>query len=370
MTKLKPQLARPDFVILGVALALTVVSLIAIYDASVVQALRDFGDKYYFLKWQTLWLAIGLAVLIFLTYFDYHKLAFLAPILLAAVLGLLVMVLIPGVGTQIYGARRWLTIGAVTIQPAEITKLAYIIYLAWWLSKPKAYLVGSLLPFLLVSGLIAGLIVLEPDLGTAFILVAIGFVIYFGAGAPLKYFLLSGPLVGVLLVAFALSAPYRMERILVFFNPLRDPQGSSYHINQILIALANGGFLGLGLGQSRQKYEYIPEVATDSIFAIIAEEVGFLGSVAIITLFIAFVYRAFKVVKLAPDRFGEMLALGITCWLGIQVIVNLAAITALLPLTGVPLPFISYGGSALIANLAAVGILLNISRQRSATYKR
>jgi cell division protein FtsW len=162
----------------------------------------------------------------------------------------------------------------------------------------------------------------------------------------------------------ALSAPYRVNRLLSFVNPLRDPQGTSYHINQILIALANGGLFGLGLGQSRQKYEYLPEVATDSIFAIIAEEFGFFGSLILLALFLFLIYKGIQISKRAPDKFGQLLALGIVAWIGLQTIINLGAMVALVPLTGIPLPFISYGGSALITNLAAIGILLNISKHQ------
>lgn len=371
MAKLKLQLAKPDLVLLATVIVLTIFGLVMIYNASVVQALRDFADKYYFLKLQIVWAAIGLAALMFFSQFDYHHLRSLSTLLIIVGIVLLVVILIPGVASEVYGAKRRIDLGPVTIQPAELIKISYVLYLASWLAKLTRNGGQSMLAlFLTLTAVIVGLVLLEPDLGTAAVIVATGLVIYFAAGAPIKYFLLLGPGAVAAALIFALSAPYRINRLLAFINPLRDPQGSSYHINQILIALANGGLFGLGFGQSKQKYEYIPEVATDSIFAIIAEEIGFVGAMIIISLFLLFLFRGFKIARDAPDKFGEILALGITTWIGLQAVINLSAMVALLPLTGIPLPFISYGGSALITTMVAVGILLNISRQQVATTQK
>lgn len=371
MAKLKLQLARPDLMVLSTTSILTIFGLVMIYNASIVQALRDFADKYYFLKLQIIWAVIGFATLLFFSQFDYHRLRRLSTFLVIIGVILLVLVVIPGIATEVYGAKRRIDFGPVTIQPAELIKLAYVLYLSSWLSKlSKTESLQSLWPFLLISLLIVGFVLLEPDLGTAAVIVATGLIVYFAAGAPIRYFLFLAPIVVSGGLIFALSAPYRVNRLLAFINPLRDPQGSSYHINQILIALANGGLLGLGFGQSRQKYEYLPEVATDSIFAIIAEEAGFVGAAIVILLFLFFLFRGFKIAKQAPDKFGEILALGLTSWIGLQIVINLAAMVALLPLTGIPLPFVSYGGSALITTLAGVGILLNISRQQVTSSKK
>lgn len=269
------------------------------------------------------------------------------------------LVLIPGLGTKVLGAQRWLSLGIFRFQPAELAKLAFVLYLAAFMSQKK-----SLWPFLILLTVLIGLTIAEPDLGTAVIIAATGLVVYFASGAPLIWIGLIGiiGLIGGLGLIF--SSTYRKERILTFINPARDPLGASYHIHQILLALGSGGLLGLGLGQSRQKYEYLPAAATDSIFAIIAEELGFVGAVGVVIIFLLLIWRGFKIAKEAPDKFGSLLATGIISWIGFQTLINLSAIVALVPLTGVPLPFISYGGSSLVLIMTASGILVNISKQR------
>lgn len=371
MVKLKLQSSKMDFGLLAVVFFLTAFGLVMIYDSSIVQALRDFSDKYYFVKLQLIWAAIGFAALLFFSKFNYQKLKKITiPLVISGII-LLIIVIIPGVASEVYGAKRRIDIGFITIQPAEFIKLAYVLYLANFLSRlPKLDHLNSLLASLATTALIIGLVLLEPDLGTASVIVAISLIVYFAAGLSIRYFLFLGPVIAILGFLFALSAPYRINRLLSFVNPLRDPQGSSYHINQILIALANGGLFGLGLGQSRQKYEYLPEVATDSIFAIVAEELGFFGSLILLTLLLFLIYRGIKIAKNATDHFGRLLALGITSWIGIQTVVNLGSMVALFPLTGIPLPFISYGGSALVTNLAAIGILLSISKHQITSLRK
>lgn len=215
---------------------------------------------------------------------------------------------------------------------------------------------------MLLSGIVLGLVVLEPDLGTAVVITTTGFLVYFLSGAPLFALIilgLTGFLVSLILI---LSSGYRKARLLTFFNPTQDPLGTSYHIRQILIALGSGGLFGLGIGRSRQKYAYLPQATTDSIFAIIAEELGFLGAAAVIALVLLVMYRGFKIASHSPNRLGQLLAGGITSWLGLQAFINLASMVVIVPLTGVPFPFISYGGSSLFISLTAIGILLNISR--------
>jgi len=270
----------------------------------------------------------------------------------------LIVVLIPGVGTKVLGARRWLVVGPVRFQPAEFAKLAFVLYLStFWSSK------RSLWPFLIILVVLLGLIMLEPDLGTAVVLATTSLLVYFVSGAPLLSLALVG-LVGLLGGAgLILLSPYRRERFSTFLNPTHDPLGASYHIRQILIAIGSGGWFGVGLGQSRQKYEYLPEVSTDSIFAVIAEELGFIGGLVILILFLILIWRGMKIAKEAPDEFGKILAVGLISWIGFQALVNLAAMVALVPLTGIPLPFISYGGSSLVLSLTGMGILANIARQ-------
>lgn len=354
---LKTPIKRPDLVLAGLTLGLTIIGVIMVGNASVVEAFRDFGDKYHYLKLQIQWAGLGGIAFVLASIFNYRRLEKMAPVLMFASLVLLIAVLLPGVGTQILGARRWISLGSFNVQPAEITKLAFVLYLAAFLAKKQ-----KTLPFLVLSGLIIGLIMMEPDLGTTVVIITSGLVVYFASGASLVTilaFLILGLLGGLGLI---LSSPYRKGRLLTFFNPGRDPLGASYHIRQVLLALGSGGFWGLGLGQSRQKYEYLPAVMSDSIFAVIAEELGFIGSALILLAFLLIIWRGLKIGLGAPDRFGQLLAVGITAWIGLQALINLAAMVALVPFTGIPLPFISYGGSSLVVALAGMGILINISK--------
>jgi cell division protein FtsW len=347
-----------DLSLLLVTLGLVAFGLIMVYNASVFSAFRDFGDKYYFLKYQGAWALVGLVVMLVISRIDYHfweKLA-LPGLIIAIVLLLSVF---SSFGIKVYGAQRWLDFGFFTLQPAEIAKLAYIIYLSAWFSKKIAAL-----PFLALTGLILGIVLLQRDLGTATIIGFTGMTVFFIAGAVWWQFLglgMIGAAAGGLMI---MLSDYRRARLLSFLNSSADQLGTSYHINQVLIAIGSGGFFGVGLGQSRQKYGYIPEVTTDSIFAVVGNELGFLGAAGLILAFAFFLFRALKTAQRAPDQFGYLLAVGIASWLGIQIMVNIGAMVALLPLTGVPLPLISYGGTALVMVLSAIGILLNISSQR------
>lgn len=331
-----------------------------VYEASSVSAQVDFGDKYYYLKEQLKWGVLGFGVLFATAFFNYRRYYKLAvPILLITLL-MLVLVFIPGLGVKALGAHRWINFHLFILQPSELTKLSAIIYLSAWFSYKER---GRFLAFLLLLGTLVGLVLLEPDLGTAFIIIGVCLSVYFISGAPLKQLLALLPLSTVGVIGLALSAPYRFRRLTTFLDPSSDPLGASYHIRQILIALGSGGLFGVGLGKSRQKFSYLPEATTDSIFAIIAEELGFIGAGVLILVFFLLIYRGFKISQKAPDSFGKLLASGITCWIAIQTLVNLAAMVSLLPLTGIPLPFISYGGSSLVVMMAACGILLNIERE-------
>lgn len=356
---LKLQKKAVDLPLLLSVAALVIFGAVMVYDASVVQGLKDFKDSYYYIRQQLIWVGLGLISMIFFAQFDYKKFkAYSFPLILFSFL-LLLAVFIPSLGISGGGAHRWLNIGPITIQPAEIIKLTGVIFLATAFEKK-----GKLLPFLiLVIPVTIVTAVLQKDLGSTIVFVATATLLYFASGAPLWHFLLSLPLALIALAVLIFTSSYRSKRILAFLDPFSDPQGFTYHISQVLIALGSGGIFGLGLGHSRQKFEYIPQVSTDSIFGIIGEELGLLGSVFLISLFLILIVRGFKIAQTCQDNFGKILALGITCWLGIQVAINLSSMIALLPLTGVPLPFISYGGSALVANLTAVGILLNISKQ-------
>lgn len=346
-----------DQPLLITVIIIVVFGLISVYNSSTVTASYDFGNKYYFLLEQIKWLIIGFVALFIGYKIPYKNWYSSSLYLLLFSLFLLFIVLIPGIGVAVKGAQRWLPFGG---QPSELAKLSLVIYLSAWFSHKEK---GRLSAFLILCGLLIGLVLLQPDMGTAVVISLIAFILYFLSNAPLGHFLLlipAGCLIGFALIK---AAPYRFARLTTFLNFNVDPLGASYHIRQILIALGSGGFWGIGLGRSRQKYAYVPEANTDSIFAIIAEEIGFIGSLLLILSFIYLFYRGMKIASRATDSFGKLLASGISIWIASQVIINLCSMVALVPLTGVPLPFISYGGTSLIVLLWGIGILLNISRR-------
>lgn len=349
-----------DFFLLVPAIFLTFFGLFMLYDASSFVAFRDFADKYHFVKEQIFWIFLGCLALILFSKFDYHRFYNLAiPILIVAI-SLLVLVFVPSLGIELLGARRWIDIGFTTLQPSEFVKLALAIYLAAWFSNKEK---GRLWAFLLLLSVILILVLIEPDMGTAVIILLEAVTIYFLSGARVLYFAILLPVIAFFGLLFIKIEPYRAARLMTFLNFNQDISASSYHVRQILIALGSGGLTGVGFSNSLQKYAYLPENTTDSIFAIIAEELGFLGASFIIFVYIFIIWRGFYIAINAKDTFGKLLAGGITTFLAGQILINLSSQTVLLPLTGVPLPFISYGGSALIISLSAVGILLNIGKQ-------
>lgn len=334
-----------------------------VYNASSAASTQDFGDKYYFLREQVKWVAIGLSSMVVALFFDYKQLRKFALPSLIVTLIMLVGVFLPGIGVKAYGASRWLDFGFTVVQPSELAKLAMIIYLSAWLTNRER---GRLISFLLLIGLLVGLIIAQPDMGTAVVLFLTAMILYFLSDNEILGLLFMLPLLILGGILLAVQSPYRVKRILTFLNPEIDPLGASYHLRQSLIAIGSGGFFGLGLGNSIQKYSYLPEAATDSIFAIIGEELGLVGSGLIVGLFGYFLYLAVRLNLQVKDSFGKLLGMGIISWFGVQTIVNIASITGLIPLTGVPLPFISYGGSALVVELTGLGILGNIWRQNRA----
>lgn len=359
MKKIKSSFLKGDQLILILTFALSLFGLTMIFDASSVSSLRDFENKFHYLELQVLWFGIGTLSFLFFSEFDYGKLRkFALPAFLLSLI-FLILVLIPGFNREIYGGKRWLQLGPVGFQPAELTKLTLIIYLSTLFEKKK-----ELLPFLSLVGLILGLLLLEPDLGTAMIIIATAVCLYFVSGSNLKEISIIGASLFLLIPTIILFSPYRKERLFTFLNNSFDIQGSSYHIRQIFIALGSGGIFGRGLGQSRQKFLFLPEVSTDSIFAVIAEEFGFLGATLLIFVFLFLLLRCFKISSQIKDTFGQFLIVGIIFCIGIQTLVNLAAMVSLVPLTGVPLPFISYGGSSLLVSLTGMGIIYNISKTR------
>lgn len=357
---LKSQKRNLDVQLLVLIFILTIFGLIFIYDSSAIHALRDFGDSNHYIKQQIIWALSGLAGMLILSNIDYHRLQKLALPAFATSLLLMIAVSFLNLGTSSGGAERWLNLGFFTLQPSEIYKLTAII----WLSVvfQKGVRIKPLFFLLVITAILMSF--LQKDLGSALVLIITIIFVYIVAGGSFLKVLAIVPVGLLALLILIVTSEYRKKRILAFFDPFSDTQGFTYHISQVIIALGSGGLWGLGIGQSRQKFEYIPEVTTDSIFAIIGEELGFLGGILLIGLFCYLCIRGFKIAKEAPDNFGRILAVGLISLLCIQAITNFSSMVSLMPLTGVPLPFISYGGSALLINLAAVGILLNISKSK------
>jgi len=345
-----------------------VVGLLVVYSASFAVGHLEYGDTNYFIARQAAFALVGLALLWVFMRLDYHLLRPLSIAMMAIALAGLLAVLMPGIGVEQNGARRWLALGPLPpIQPSEFAKLAIIVYISAWLASRShgddiKHFWAAFLPFVLMVSLVASLVVVEPDMGTTIIIVLTTCTLFFVAGASYRHLLLL--IVGAGLISWGIIflASYRVERIFSFIAPGADPEGSGFHIRQLLIALGSGGPAGLGWGVSRQKFFYVPGSHTDGVFAIIGEELGFIGAVAVIALFAFFVYRGVRTALNAPDPFGAYLAVGIVGWIAYQTLINIGGITRSIPLTGVPLPFISYGGSSLMAVLAGVGILLSVSR--------
>lgn len=366
--------ARPfDTRLQTLVLLIIVFGLFMLTSASSIPSFERFGDSYHLVKRQFFNLLVGALGLWLMSRYEYQRLRKVALAGLLAAIVLLVVVLIPGIGLRTLGAQRWIELGPISFQPSEFAKLALIIYLATWLDRRR--LSGRegglhLRTFLVLIGVMGGLILLQPDLGTLIVLCGIAVAMYFSSGAPYRQVGLIF-LVGALALLVAISvAPYRLSRLTVFLNPGTDAQGEAYHINQSLIAIGSGGLTGVGLGHSRQKFNYLPEASADSIFSVVAEETGFLMVVLLIVAYILLMLRGFRIARLAQDPFGRALAIGITSWLTIQSFVNIGALSGILPLTGVPLPFISYGGSSLIFLMVGIGILLNVSRNIRAGHGR
>lgn len=342
--------------IFGVVIAL--VGLLAIYDASIVEAYRDFNDKFHFIKQQGTWLVLGVIVALVTSNIPISLIKkFITPFFLVS-LFLMLIVLIPGVGPKLLGARRWIVFGSIVLQPSELLKIATILYLAKWLEVPR-----ELKHFLFLLALIMGLIMLQPDLGTCIVLTMTCFTLYFISGASIKSIYTFVVLVLSAILVLIIASPYRMNRLKTFMDPTSDPLGASYHINQILYGLGSGGLAGVGIGQSRQKFAYLPEATTDSIFVIIAEEFGFIGGSILIIFMISMIMLSFEVPLKASDRFDKLMTCGVLLLFLNQIFINLSSMTALVPLTGVPLPFISYGGSSLVTNFIALGLLINAAKR-------
>lgn len=339
---------------------LSVVGLFFVFEASSVRSFTESGDSFRYLKLQFVWIVMGIIAMIMFSLFDYRRLYHISLFMMVTTIILLTIVLLPGLGHAAGGARRWIDLGFFKLQPTELAKASTLIYLAAWFIKPEKKRFFS---FFLLLGILMGLIIMQPDMGTAIIIFSLSIIIYFLAGIDLHYLLFFLPLSFGGFYFLTKISPYRFRRVMAFFNPALDPLGITYHINQILVSLSQGGIFGRGFGASRQKYLFLPEAHTDSIFAIIGEEVGFIGASALIICFFVFIYYMYLVSARTSDRFGKLLAGGIFGFFSLQIIINLCAMVNLLPLTGVPLPFISYGGSHIITSFMLVGIAINIAKR-------
>lgn len=362
---------KPDPVFLGLLGALLAFGFMMLTSASGPLALQKFHDAYWYTKHQLLYgLLPGAALFFVLANIDYRVWQRYAPKFLLLAAGLLLLVFVPGVAADWGTSRSWINIGNYSLQPVEIVKLLFTAYLAALLAgRSESRLADpkeGLLPFLFALGVVGALLMAQPDLGSLTVIIAIAFATYFVAGAPVRHVL--GLCAAGALAVFVLikSAPYRAARFMTFLHPELDPQGIGYHINQAFLAIGSGGWFGLGLGHSRQKYLYLPEVAGDSVFAVIAEELGFIAVLLALALLISFVTRMLRISRDAPDAFGRLLAAGIAAWVCCQSIFNIGSMVGLMPITGLPLPFVSYGGTAMTVLLAAMGIMANISAHGTA----
>jgi len=364
----RPALRPPDALLLGAVAFLVAIGLVMVFSASSATAYAEYHDTAYYLKRQVVYLAVGLVAAYAAYRVDYRRLRAVAPAFVVVAFLLLVATLLPHVGSAAGGSRRWLGFRALSFQPSEIAKLALVLFLAAKLAQLHEgvrSLSKGVVPTLFVTVMLAGPVLAEPDMGTASLYVFTAFALLFTAGARLPHLLMS--LLAVLPpAALAVgSSAYKRARIFAFLDPWKDARNTGFHIVQSLLALGSGGVFGVGLGASRQKYFYLPEAHNDFIFAVLGEELGMLGCVAVIALFALFAVRATTLALKAPDRFGMLLAMGCTFAIVIQAFINIGVVTSSWPVTGVPLPFISFGGTSLIVSLIAVALIANVGRHRT-----
>ena len=352
--------------LLAVIACLSLIGLVMVLSASSVVALDDYGSSWYVVTRQAMWLAVGTIACVVVLRVDYHRWRRLAAPALVASGILLVLVLVPGVGLQVNGASRWLGYGPLSLQPSELAKLTVLLFVADLLARRAAWMDDArltLVPVTVVFLSIAVLVMAQPNLGTTLLLGAIVLSMLWVAGTPLIPLSTLAVAGAIGATGLALWAPYRRARVLAFLDPMADYQNGGYQNVQSLVGVASGGITGSGLGQSRAKWGFLPEAHTDFIFAIIGEELGLVGALVVVALFVALCILGARAALLAPDRFGMLIAAGVTVWFGVQAFVNIGAVIGILPITGVPLPFVSYGGSSLLFSMIGAGLLLNVARQ-------
>lgn len=360
----------PDYVLLTAVVTLLAVGLIAVYSSSYALGVVQFDDANHFVKRQAFWAVVGLAGMAVTMRIDYRRWITLSPLLMVLAIGGLVLALVPGFAVEQNGASRWVGFGPLVGQPSEFAKFAVLIYMsAWFAAKGEIVRDFSLgvAPFLATVGLICSLVILEPDLGTTIMIALITGTLFFVSGARLYHLLW---LVGSALGSTALLiwvGGYGMNRITSFTSAEADPQGVGFHTLQLLLAFGSGGLTGLGLGVSRQKFFYVPGSHTDGVLAILGEELGYIGVLVVIGLFTLLLWRALRIARRAADSFGSLLAVGVAAWIAFQLLLNVGGVTRLIPLTGIPLPLVSFGGSSLAVTLVSIGVLLSVSRYAALT---
>lgn len=360
---------KMDFWIFITIAILLAMGTIMVFSSSAAYAYSRFGDTYYFLKRQLIWLAVGFVAMMVTANFDYRRYAKMSPWLIGITLVLLILTAL--VGFELNGAKRWLGTSSFSFQPSEILKITLIMFLAYVMSKNYrkmgTFLTGFIMP-IAITGSFALILYKQPHMSCALIIVAVTAIMMVLAGTKIRYFAAAVAAMIPVIIGIVLKMPYIMERVLTFLDPFADTSDSGYQIIQSLYAIGSGGLFGRGIGRSLQKYLYLPEPYNDFILSILAEELGFVGVVAVIFLFGLLIWRGFRVANNAPDRFGSLMAAGITALIAVQVVINIAVVTSSMPVTGMPLPFFSYGGTSLVFLMADMGILLNISRY--ATYEK
>jgi cell division protein FtsW len=373
----KPVTSRPEVaaratsisgftLLLAVVIVLTLIGLVMVLSASSVMAYHHYGSPWLFLQRQIVWALLGAVALVVGVKVDYRHWRKWAKVVTVLSFVGLVAVLVPGVGITVNGSSRWLGYGQLRVQPSEIAKLGLLLFSADLLARRERFLGNwhaGLLPVMLLFGCGAALMMKQPDLGTTIVTGAVVFAVLFVSGVRLKHFATAATIATVGATVLAFSESYRRNRILAFLHPMADPSGNGYQIVQSLVGVSSGGLLGVGLGASRAKWGFLPHAHTDFIFAIIGEELGLVGATVVVALFVTFGVIGVRTSMRAPDRFGSLLAIGITAWVLVQAMVNIGAVIGVLPVTGIPLPFVSFGGSSLLVTMGATGMLLNVARQ-------
>ncbi len=353
--------SQADYLLLSLIFLFIFFGLVMIGDVSLIQGVVSFSDKFYFLKKQLFWTGLGTVCLLIFSKIDYRLWKKYSKYLYLLSIFLLGLVFLPQTGITVYGAKRWLDFGFINFQPIEVAKLGCLLFFAHLASQKEPLPLGQQLVYLVIP---IGLILLEPDLGSSVLLVSTIGLIWFLSQPKLFYFFCLAILGGAIGIFLIFSSSYRKQRVIGMIDPFYDPQGKSYHVYQIALTLGSGGIFGQGMGNSRQKFQYLPEATTDSIMALVGEEFGFLGLSATIIVFSFLIWRCLKISRLASDSYGQLLAAGISGLIAFQGLINLGAIAITLPLTGMPFPFVSYGGSSLITLMSLTGILLNISKYK------